>query len=183
MTWQSIRNTRDDRVAAGIRIGLGVLFVMTGVMKVVVPNLGEAFAGQLAGANVPLQDLNRWAVPFIEMAIGGALLIGFHTRLATLVVFNIMIVGTYVHLVVDDPSLFPLQPAEPIIPAVVMILSVYLLLRGGGSGSADLQALEGAPVSGAAPPSGAAPASEGAPPSGAAPQSEGSPHVEGSTPS
>ena len=123
MKWKSIRSTRDDRVAAGIRIGLGVLFVMTGIMKVVVPSLGEAFAGQLAGANIPLQELNRWAVPFIEMAVGGALLVGFYTRLATFVVFNIMIVGTYVHLVVDDPSLFPLQPEQPIIPAVVMILS------------------------------------------------------------
>ncbi len=56
-----------------------------------------------------------------------------------------MIVGTYVHLVVDDPSLFPLQPEQPIIPAVVMILSVYLLLRGGGSGSWDLRASGGAP--------------------------------------
>ena len=160
MTWSSIRRTRNDRVAAGIRIGLGVLFVMTGAMKVVVPSLGEAFAGQLAGANIPFQDLNRWAVPFIEMAIGGALLVGFYTRLATLVVFSIMIVGTYVHLVVDDPSLFPLQPEQPIIPAVVMVLSVYLVLRGGGSGSSDLRA------------------SEGAPPSGAAPTSEGAPHYE-----
>ena len=145
MTWQSIRRTRDDRVAAGVRIGLGILFVMTGVMKVVVPTLGVAFAGQLAAANIPFQDLNRWVVPFIEMAIGGALLIGFYTRLATLVVFSIMIVGTYVHLVVDDPSLFPLQPEQPLIPAVVMVLSLYLLLRGGGSGSADLRASEGAP--------------------------------------
>ena len=79
------------------------------------------------------------------MAIGGALLIGFHTRLATLVVFSIMIVGTYVHLVVDDPSLFPLQPEQPIILPVVMILSVYLLLRGGGAGSADLRASGRAP--------------------------------------
>jgi 3-hydroxymyristoyl/3-hydroxydecanoyl-(acyl carrier protein) dehydratase len=53
-----------------------------------------------------------------------------------------MIVATYVHVVVNDPSLFPLQPEEPIIPAVVMILSVYMLLRGGGSGSADLRASE-----------------------------------------
>ena len=98
MTLESIRGTRQDRVAAGIRIGLGVLFVMTGVMKVVVPSLGEAFAGQLAGANIPLQELNRWVVPLVEMAVGGALLIGFYTRLATLVVFGIMIVGTYVHL-------------------------------------------------------------------------------------
>ena len=149
MTWKSIRSTRNDRVAAGIRIGLGVLFVMTGVMKVVVPSLGAAFAGQLAAANIPFQDLNRWVLPFIEMAIGGALLIGFYTRLATFVVFNIMIVGTYVHLVVDDPSLFPLQPEQPIIPAVVMILSVYLLLRGGGAGSADLRASDGTPQIGA----------------------------------
>ena len=84
MTWKSIRNTRNDRVAAGIRIGLGVVFLMTGVMKVVVPTLGAAFAGQLAAANIPFQDLNRWVVPFVEMAIGGALLIGFYTRLATL---------------------------------------------------------------------------------------------------
>ena len=49
---QSIRRTRDDRVAAWIRIALGVLFVMTGVMKLVVPSLGAAFAGQLAGANI-----------------------------------------------------------------------------------------------------------------------------------
>ena len=143
MTWKSIRSTRNDRAAAGIRIGLGVLFVMTGVMKVVVPSLGAAFAGQLAAANIPFQDLNRWVLPFIEMAIGGALLIGFYTRLATLVVFSIMMVGTYVHLVVDDPSLFPIQPEQPIIPAVVMVLSVYVLFRGGGSGSSDLRASGG----------------------------------------
>ena len=100
MTLQSIRRTRDDRVAAWIRIGLGILFVMTGVMKFAVPTLGAAFAGQLAAANIPFQDLNRWVVPFIEIAVGGALLIGFYTRIATLLVFNIMIVGTYVHLVV-----------------------------------------------------------------------------------
>jgi uncharacterized membrane protein YphA (DoxX/SURF4 family) len=83
-------------------------------------------------------------VPFIEIGVGGVLLVGFHTRIATLLVYNIMIVGTYVHLVADDPALFPLQPEEPIIPIVVMILAVYLLLRGGGSGSSDLKASGGA---------------------------------------
>ena len=144
MTLQSIRRTRGDRVAAGIRIALGIMFVMAGVMKLVVPTLGAAFAGQLAGAEIPFQELNRWVVPFLEVGVGGALLIGFYTRIATLFVFGIMIVATYVHLVVDDPSLFPLQPEEPIIPAVVMILSVYVLLRGGGSGSSDLRASGGA---------------------------------------
>ncbi len=143
MTLRTIRKTRNYRIAAAVRVALGLLFVMTGVMKLAVPTLGAAFAGQLAAANIPFQDLNRWAVPFIEIAVGGALLIGFYTRVATLLVFNIMIVGTYVHLVVDDPSLFPLQPEEPIIPAGVMILSVYVLLRGGGSGSSDLRASGG----------------------------------------
>ena len=138
-TLRATRNTRVDRVAAGIRIAGGILFVMTGVMKLAVPVLGAAFAGQLAAANIPFQDLNRWVVPLIEIGVGGALLIGFYTRIATLLVFNIMIVGTYVHIVVNDPSLFPLQPEEPIIPAVVMVLSAYILLRGGGSGSRDLR--------------------------------------------
>ncbi len=56
MRRHAIRSTREDRVAAGIRIALGVLFLMTGVMKLVVPTLGAAFAGQLAAANIPFQD-------------------------------------------------------------------------------------------------------------------------------
>jgi uncharacterized membrane protein YphA (DoxX/SURF4 family) len=74
------------------------------------------------------------------MGVGVALLVGFYTRLATLLVLNIMAVATYVHLVVHDSALFPLQPAEPIIPAAVIILSVYVLVKGGGSGSLDLRA-------------------------------------------
>ena len=140
MMLQAIRKTDNDRVAAGIRKVVGVLFVMTGVMKLVIPVLGAAFAGQLEASNIPFQDLNRWVVPFVEVGVGGALLVGFYTRIATLLVFSIMIVATYVHLVVDDPSLFPLQPSEPIIPVVVMMVSVYLLFRGGGSGSLDLKA-------------------------------------------
>jgi uncharacterized membrane protein YphA (DoxX/SURF4 family) len=139
MTILTIRSTRDDRVAAGIRIASGSLFVMTGVMKLAVPTLGAAFAGQLAAANIPFQDLQRWLVPILEVGVGGALLIGYFTRVATLLVLNIMVAATYVHLVVNDPSLFPLQPEAPIIPAVVMLLSIYTLVRGGGSGSLDLR--------------------------------------------
>ena len=120
---------------------------MTGMMKLAFPVLGAAFAGQLAAANIPFQDLQRWIVPFMEVAVGGALLVGFYTRIATLLVLNIMVVATYVHLVVNDPSLFPLQPEEPIIPAVVIVLSAYTLVRGGGSKSFDLRASEEVPAS------------------------------------
>ena len=139
MEWQRVRRTRPDDVARGIRVVLGVIFLMTGVMKLVVPMLSAAWAGQLAAANIPLPELNRWVVPFIEMGVGVALLVGFYTRIATLLVLNIMVVATYVHVVVHDPALFPLQPSQPIIPAVVMILSVYVLVKGGGSGSLDLR--------------------------------------------
>jgi len=140
MEWERVHSTQSDGVARGIRVVLGALFVMTGAMKLVVPMLAVAWAGQLAAANIPLPELNCWVVPFVEMGVGVALLVGFYTRIATLVVLNIMAVATYVHLVVHDPALFPLQLAEPIIPAVVMILSVYVLVKGGGSGSLDLRA-------------------------------------------
>ncbi len=140
MEWKRVRRTQSDNVARGVRLALGALFVMTGAMKLVVPMLAVAWAGQLAAAAIPLAELNRWVVPVIEIGVGVALLIGFYTRIATLLVLNIMVVATYVHVVVTDPALFPLQPAEPIIPAVVMLLSLYLVVKGGGSWSLDLRA-------------------------------------------
>ena len=143
MGWKRVRSTQSDDIARGVRIVLGVLFVMTGAMKLAVPMLAAAWAGQLAAANIPFAELNRWVVPFLEIGVGAALLVGLYTRIATLLVVNIMVVATYVHLVVTDPALFPLQPAEPIIPAVVMTLSIYVLVKGGGSGSLDLKATDG----------------------------------------
>ena len=67
---------------------------------------------------------------------------GFFTRVATLLVINIMVVATYVHVVADDPSLFPLQPSEPVIPIAVMALSAYVLWKGAGSWSLDLRATD-----------------------------------------
>ena len=49
------------------------------------------------------------------------------------------------HLVVDDPTLFPLQPEEPIIPTIAIALCLYLLWIGSGSWSLDLRKLELSP--------------------------------------
>jgi uncharacterized membrane protein YphA (DoxX/SURF4 family) len=140
VTLDNLRATADEKPAAVVRLMLAMVFLMTGAMKLLVPVLAEAWSGQLLAANLPLYSLTRWTVPFVEIGLGIVLGVGFMTRWAVVVVMGIMIAATYVHIVVDDPSLFPLQPAEPIVPLTVMLLSAYVLWRGGGAWSMDLKA-------------------------------------------
>ena len=133
--FDTIRRTSNDKLAGTIRLFLAILFLMTGAMKLLVPTLAEAWAGQLIAANIPFYILSRWSVPFVEIAVGVALAVGAFARLTVVVVIGIMVVATYVHFVVDDPSLFPLQPSEPVIPLIVIALSLYILWRGAGSWS------------------------------------------------
>jgi putative oxidoreductase len=139
MDARDLRRTSDDSFAGAIRMALGALFLLTGVMKLAVPLQAEAFAGQLIAAGVPLAGLAQRAVPILEIAAGLALLVGAYTRLVALVIVGIMSVAAYVHLAVDDPALFPLQPHEPVVPLTVMVMAAYLMWRGGGSGSVDLR--------------------------------------------
>jgi uncharacterized membrane protein YphA (DoxX/SURF4 family) len=144
MALDVIRRTSRNKLAGSIRIFLAVLFLMTGAMKLLVPALGEAWSGQLLAAGIPLYQISLWLVPFLEIGVGAVLAFGAFARLVVVVVMGIMAVATYVHLVVRDPSLFPLQPTEPIIPIVVMVLSVYILWRGAGAWSRDLKASQAA---------------------------------------
>ena len=138
---EHIRNTSDDKLVAVVRLLLATVFVMTGVMKLVVPMLGEAWSGQLLAANVPFYTLTRWTMPFVEIGVGVALTVGTYARLASVIVMGIMVAATYVHVVVDDPTLFPLQPSEPIIPLIVLLMSAYIVWRGAGAWSVDLRAM------------------------------------------
>jgi uncharacterized membrane protein YphA (DoxX/SURF4 family) len=140
MTFARIRDTSNNKIAACFRLALAVLFLMTGAMKLLVPMLADAWSGQLVAAGIPLYTISRWSVPFLEIAVGLALGVGFVVRLAGAMVVGIMIVATYVHLAVDDPSLFPLQPSAPVIPLVVIAVSAYLIWRGAGAWSLDLRA-------------------------------------------
>lgn len=135
---KSISKTTNSTKAGIVRLILGGMFVMTGMMKLIVPSLGDAFAGQLQAASIPFQALNLWVVPIVETLVGVAMLIGLLSRLGAFVMIGLMTVATYVHLVVDDPDLFPLQPELPIIPLIVIALSLYLLVVGGGAWSKDL---------------------------------------------
>jgi uncharacterized membrane protein YphA (DoxX/SURF4 family) len=134
-----LRKTDDNKLAAVVRGLLGVVFFMVGILKVVVPSLGEAFSGQLIAAEIPLYAVSLYTVPVVEMVLGVTLLFGIHTRLSAAIAAVIMIVAAYVHVVADDPSLFPLQPVEPIGPLVLLAMLAYLLWKGGGAWSMYLR--------------------------------------------
>jgi len=115
------------KTETAIRLLLGMLFLSTGVMKFFVPDLRAAFSGQLATTSIPFHSFNMWAVPAAEIALGALFMLGLLPRLAGLTAIALMAVATYVHLVVSDPTLFPLQPKQPIIPIVVIAISITLL--------------------------------------------------------
>ena len=132
-----LRSTESSSVLGVIRIMLGVLFLMTGIMKLVVPMLWEAWSGQLIAADLPLYSLTLWIVPTVEILVGIALVVGMYARLAAVAVSGIMVVATYVHLTVNDPALFPLQPHLPIAPLMVLAMALIVVVKGAGALSFD----------------------------------------------
>ncbi len=134
-----MQHTSRSTVVGVCRVMLGLLFLSSGVMKFAVPALRNAFSGQLTAAGLPLHAFNMWFVPLAEVVIGGMLLLGLFARLASLMGIGMMAVAIYVHLVVHDPALFPLQPQAPIIPAAAILLCLYVVWAGSGSFSMDLR--------------------------------------------
>jgi uncharacterized membrane protein YphA (DoxX/SURF4 family) len=55
--FNQLRDASSNRLAGILRLLLGLIFVMAGVLKVTVPHLGDAFKGQLAAADIPLREL------------------------------------------------------------------------------------------------------------------------------
>jgi uncharacterized membrane protein YphA (DoxX/SURF4 family) len=113
----------------GVRTFVGGMMLTTGVMKLAVPRLRSAWGAQLEQAGLPLRDLTREAFPFVELGVGASLIAGVHPRVGAAAVISMMAGATYVHIVVDDPDVFPLQPKEPVIPIGMIGLSLYLLAK------------------------------------------------------
>ncbi len=140
---EKIRRTKDEKGVGVLRIMMGFIIMMSGWMKFLVPSLRQAWSGQLIQAEIPLYDFNFWVIPIVEIVVGLLLIAGFFSRLGALVVLGMMVVAAYVHLVVDDPSLFPLQPHQPLIPLTLIAIGAYVLWRGGGAWSMDLKQRKG----------------------------------------
>ena len=133
-----LRKTSNNKIGGVLRLLLGVVFFLAGILKIIIPSLDLAFSGQLIAANIPLQGIVLLTFPIVEMVLGVLLVVGFHARLSAAAAAVSMVVATYVHLAVEDPSLFPLQPVEPIGPLVLLAMAFYVLWRGGGTWSIDL---------------------------------------------
>ena len=129
--------TSGDKIRGVLRILLGLVFFMAGILKVVDPFLGEALSGQLVAAGIPLRGFVLFTFPIVEMVLGILLIFGRYTRLCAMAAAVSMVVATYVHLAVEDPSLFPLQTVQPLRPLVLLVMALYLIWRGGGTWSID----------------------------------------------
>jgi uncharacterized membrane protein YphA (DoxX/SURF4 family) len=112
------------------RIVIGLLIMMSGILKLTVPTLRGAWSGQLRLARLPFYQPTFQLFPLAEIAIGTLLVLGVLTQLAAVAVVLMMLGATYVHIVVHDPSVFPLQPNAPVIPVIVIILTAFVLIGG-----------------------------------------------------
>ena len=117
---------------------LGIIFIMTGTMKLTLADFSEAWSIQLLEAEIPFYTLNFWFVPVFEILLGVILLIGYYSRIGALMVLPVMLVAMYVHLTVSNPAAFPAQPQEPYIPIAIIIMAVIIIWKGGGNWSMDM---------------------------------------------
>lgn len=132
-----IRKTNNNRIIGIIRIMLGIIFIMTGFMKLILSDYGNAWSIQLVEAGIPLYHFTYYFIPILESVLGFYLLLGFYTRIGALITFPIMLVAIYVHLSVTNPGAFPSQPQAPYKPIMILLLSYLVLKKGGGAWSMD----------------------------------------------
>ena len=57
MNTKAIRATTNDKLVTGVRLMLAIIFLMTGPMKLLVPQLAEAWSAQLLAAHIPFYEL------------------------------------------------------------------------------------------------------------------------------
>ena len=137
-----LRQTSPNKWVGIIRTMLGLIFLMTGIMKLTFAEFGSAWSIQLIEAEIPFYTINYWLVPVFEIILGIILLIGYYSRIGAVMIIPIMIIAIYVHITVSNPAAFPAQPQEPFIPIAVIIMAVIVLIKGGGNWSLDLKTTE-----------------------------------------
>jgi len=136
---KKLRQTSHNKWVGATRTMLGLIFLMTGIMKLTIAEFGSAWSIQLIEAEIPFYTINYWLVPVFEIILGTILLIGYYSRIGAVMIIPIMLIAIYVHITVSNPAAFPAQPQEPLIPIAVIILAIIVLIKGGGNWSLDLK--------------------------------------------
>ncbi len=131
------RETTSNKFIGAVRIMLGIMFIMPGMMKLILPDYGAAWSIQLVEANIPLYTFTYWFVPFFEVILGVILFLGYYSRIGALLTLPIMLVAIYVHLTVTNPGAFPSQPQEPYMPIAVIMMALVIIIKGSGAWSMD----------------------------------------------
>lgn len=142
MAFPNLQKTSESKLLALTRLFVATTFLAAGASKLIVPEMTEAFYGQLREVGFPFDEELRLIVPIVEMITGYFLLLGRMTRHFAIVSILLMFIAVYVHMVIDNPNLFPFQPPLPVLPALIILLSSPLVLFGGGAWSKDLDIFE-----------------------------------------
>ncbi len=129
--------TNTGIITGIVRIMLGIIFLMTGLMKLFLSDYAAAWSIQLQEASIPLYAFNYWFVPIFEVVLGAALLVGYYSRITAAMILPIMFVAIYVHLTVSHPGAFPSQPQAPVMPVMVIVMALMVIVKGGGKWSRD----------------------------------------------
>ena len=136
---KNLRQTLPNKFIGIIRLMLGIIFIMTGSMKLFLADYGTAWSIQLIEAEIPFYAFNYWFVPVFEVILGIVLFLGYYSRIGALMVLPIMLVAIYVHLTVSNPGAFPSQPQEPYMPIAIIIMAFFVMKKGGGNWSMDMK--------------------------------------------
>jgi putative oxidoreductase len=108
-----------------LRIGIGGLFLITGIMKIMNP---PAIIGMLDNLGFPGPTFWAWLLILAELLCGAAVLTGFRLKWTTIPLAIVMIVAIAVNL---DQIMIPLNNA------VILSALVSLWLSGPGAWALD----------------------------------------------
>lgn len=116
-----------------LRIGVGILFTVFGIMKL----MGGMQVWTFLGGTLSTFGITFWPAfwGFLCMAaeLGGGLLLitGLYTRFAGLIIALTMVVAA-THLVVTDSAF-----TAVVSPVTMLLISIFFLLHGGGAFALD----------------------------------------------
>jgi len=122
------------------RLGVGLLFFLSGRGKLFVPERREQMRETLVAAHVPFPELNALFVSTVEFVFGLLLILGAVTPLACVVLSGVMIVAIATTVIRTIRAMSPLGWLSEFLylPEVLcLVILFWLLLSGPGQFSVD----------------------------------------------